>query len=65
MEGPREKLLYVPCIYSNTETKKPDYLATVDCDPESVEYGQVCVSEGGRERGRKIEARCSLMRNRN
>ena len=40
MKGPREKLLYVPCIYRLTETKKPDYLATIDCDPESTEYGK-------------------------
>ena len=41
MKGPREKLLYVPCIYSNTDTKKPDYLATIDCDPDSHEFGKV------------------------
>ena len=40
MTGPREKLLYVPCIYRLTETQKPDYLATIDCDPESTEYGK-------------------------
>ena len=38
MKGPRETLLYVPCIY---RTKKPDYLATIDCDPESPDYGKV------------------------
>lgn len=43
MKGPQEKLLYIPCIYRNTESKKPDYLATVDCDPESAEYGKVRV----------------------
>ena len=41
MQGPREKLLYIPCIYRGTETKKADYLATVDCDPESPECGKV------------------------
>ncbi len=35
MEGPREKLLYIPYIYRSTEQNKPDYLATVDCDPDS------------------------------
>jgi selenium-binding protein 1 len=39
MKGEREKLLYVPCIY--TLNKKPDYLATIDCDPTSPQYGQV------------------------
>ena len=42
MKGPREKLLYIPCIYRGTATKKPDYLATIDCDPASPQYGQVC-----------------------
>ncbi|XP_064387810.1 methanethiol oxidase-like [Halichondria panicea] len=41
MEGPREKLLYIPCIYRGTEQNKPDYLATVDCDPDSPTYRQV------------------------
>ena len=41
MKGPREKLLYVPCIYTGTSTKKPDYLATIDCDPASTNYGKV------------------------
>ncbi|PYD07308.1 hypothetical protein DND47_31095, partial [Pseudomonas syringae pv. syringae] len=27
-----EKLLYVVCLYAGTETKQPDYLATVDVD---------------------------------
>ena len=41
MKGPREKLLYIPCIYRETDTKKPDYLATVDCDPASADYSKV------------------------
>ncbi|EDV29663.1 uncharacterized protein TRIADDRAFT_19817 [Trichoplax adhaerens] len=41
MKGPKEKLLYIPCIYNNTDVKKPDYLATVDVDLESETYGQV------------------------
>jgi len=41
MKGPREKLLYLPCIHSNTGIEKPDYLATVDVDPESPSYSQV------------------------
>ena len=42
MKGPREKLLYIPCIYRGTATKKPDYLATIDCDPDSPNCGKVC-----------------------
>lgn len=41
MRGPKEKHLYIPCIYRNTQSKKADYLATVDCDPESPDYGKV------------------------
>ena len=44
MKGPREKLLYVPCIYTGTSTKKPDYLATIDCDPASTNYGKVSIA---------------------
>lgn len=38
--GKREKLLYVPCIQTG-ENGKPDYLATVDCDPDSATYSKV------------------------
>ena len=41
MEGPREKLLYLPCIRTNTGIEKPDYLVTVDADPDSPTYSQV------------------------
>ena len=41
MTGPREKLLYIPCIYRLTDEKKPDYLATIDCDPASPDFGKV------------------------
>eukprot|EP00854_Cymbomonas_tetramitiformis_P006061 gene6061-7284_t len=41
-EGPRETLLYVPCICVGTENEaRADYLATVDADPSSEMYGQV------------------------
>lgn len=40
-KGPREQIVYLPCIYRNTGTPKPDYLATVDVDPESPTYSQV------------------------
>ena len=41
MKGPREKLIYVPAIYTNTSVKKPDYLATVDIDPESPTFCKI------------------------
>ncbi|KAG7169116.1 Methanethiol oxidase-like, partial [Homarus americanus] len=39
MKGPREKLVWVPCI--KTKTGKPDYLATIDIDPQSPNYCKV------------------------
>uniref|UniRef100_A0A8C0UVM7 Methanethiol oxidase n=1 Tax=Cyanistes caeruleus TaxID=156563 RepID=A0A8C0UVM7_CYACU len=39
--GPRERLLYLPCIYRNTGIDIPDFLATVDVDPQSPQYCQV------------------------
>ncbi|CAI5465165.1 unnamed protein product [Closterium sp. Yama58-4] len=41
MEGPREKLLYTTGIYTGTGIEKPDFLATIDVDPESESFGQV------------------------
>ncbi|KFV76582.1 Selenium-binding protein 1-A, partial [Dryobates pubescens] len=41
LQGPREEIVYVPCIYRNTGKDKPDYLATVDVDPKSPSYCQV------------------------
>jgi selenium-binding protein 1 len=41
IKGPREKLLYVMALYTGTPIKKPDYLATVDVDPTSANYGKV------------------------
>jgi len=41
MKGPREEIVYLPCIYRNTGTEAPDYLATVDVDPKSPHYCQV------------------------
>lgn len=41
MKAPREKLAYVPAIYTGTKTSKPDYLATIDVDPASPAYGKV------------------------
>ncbi|XP_064653208.1 methanethiol oxidase-like isoform X2 [Lineus longissimus] len=40
--GPKEKLLYIPCIRNGTSNKHlPDYLCTVDVDPASPTYCQV------------------------
>ncbi|XP_075464174.1 methanethiol oxidase-like isoform X2 [Ascaphus truei] len=41
MKGPREEIVYLPCIYRNTGIKKPDYLATVDVNPESSTFSEV------------------------
>lgn len=41
IEAPREKLLYTIAIYTGTGIQKPDYLATVDVDPDSPTYSQV------------------------
>ncbi|KAF6731920.1 Selenium-binding protein 1-B [Oryzias melastigma] len=40
-QGPREEIVYLPCIYRSTGIQKPDYLATVDVDPKSPTYCQV------------------------
>lgn len=39
--GPREKLMYIPCIRNNVDDQLPDYLATVDIDPESPTFSTV------------------------
>lgn len=41
MQAEREKLLYTVALYVGTGVEKPDYLATVDVDPESPTYAQV------------------------
>ena len=41
IKSPPEKLAYVVAIYAGTEPKKPDYLATIDVDPQSKTYSQV------------------------
>ena len=63
MLGPREKLLYLPCIRSNTEVEKPDYLATVDVDPDSPSYSQVGNTNTKQEGGiRRQEILSSFLR---
>ncbi|PNH12676.1 Selenium-binding protein 1, partial [Tetrabaena socialis] len=39
LHGPREKLLYIPCVIP--DHSRPDYIATVDVDPESATHLQV------------------------
>lgn len=47
MKGPREKIMYVQCVRRNTlGADKPDYLATVDVDPDSPTYSQVLLGIG-------------------
>jgi len=41
MSAEREQIAYVPAIYVGTGVKKPDYLATVDVDPNSSNFGKV------------------------
>lgn len=41
MQAEREKLLYTVALYVGTGIEKPDYLATVDVDPESPTYSSV------------------------
>lgn len=41
IKGPREKVLYTVALYVGTGINKPDYLATIDADPTSANYGEV------------------------
>ena len=41
IKSPPEKLAYVVATYAGTDVKKPDYLATIDVDPQSKTYSQV------------------------
>lgn len=41
MKSPPEKLIYTVAIYTGTNVRKPDYLATIDADPKSKTYSQV------------------------
>ena len=41
MKGPREKILYTVALYTGTGIQEPDYLATIDADPESPTFSQV------------------------
>lgn len=50
-KGPREEIVYLPCIYRNTEIQKPDYLATVDVNPKSPAYCKVKQKAGKKRVG--------------
>ena len=41
MKAEREKVLYAIALYVGTGIEEPDYLATVDVDPDSPTYSQV------------------------
>jgi methanethiol oxidase len=41
MEAPREQFAFVPAILVGTTSTLPDYMATVDVDPDSATYSQV------------------------
>ena len=41
IKAPREKILYTIAIYTGTGIQKPDYLCTIDADPESPTYSEV------------------------
>lgn len=41
LNAPPEGLLYTTCVYRGVDSKKPDFLATVDVDPLSPTYCQV------------------------
>ncbi|NWY08102.1 SBP1 oxidase, partial [Nothoprocta ornata] len=38
---PREEVAYVTCTYRETGVEQPDFLATIDLNPRSCNYGQV------------------------
>jgi len=41
IKADREKVLYAIALYTGTGIEEPDYLATVDVDPNSPTYSQV------------------------
>jgi selenium-binding protein 1 len=41
IQSQREKLLYVTALYVGSDAKQPDYLASVDVDPDSPTYAKV------------------------
>ena len=57
MQAQREKTLYAIALYTGTGIEAPDYLATIDVDPNSPTYSQVI--PGQQERG--VYAKLSCM----
>src|SRR5215203_616145 len=41
LQAPPEKLVYVACLHVGTGVDKPDFLAVVDVNPDSDEYGRI------------------------
>lgn len=41
LNGPREKIVYTSAVYTGTGVNRPDFLATVDVDPESPTYSTI------------------------
>lgn len=41
MQAPRERLLYTLALYTGTGIQKPDYLVTIDADPDSLTFSRV------------------------
>ena len=41
IKAPKENIVYTVCIYTGTNIDKPDYLATIDVDRNSKNYGKV------------------------
>ena len=41
INAPKENIVYTVCIYTGTNINKPDYLATIDVDKNSPNYGNV------------------------
>ena len=41
IKSPSEDIVYTICIYTGSDIKKPDYLATIDVDKTSSTYGKV------------------------
>ena len=40
IKAPKENIVYTVCIYTGTNINKPDYLATIDVDKNSSDYGK-------------------------
>ena len=41
MKTDRDKILYAAALYTGSGIEEPDYLATIDVDPESPTYSQI------------------------